>query len=145
MCFIYCISEWVLYIEILVKTSSYGNASRVTYFWPIFKGIHQWPIDSHHKGPKRSIDGFFVVILTLKRKCCHFDDILITGCTGSCHFDNFQCSQWWKFHQNEDIFVSVNSNEFMKKSLLGVWLIHKAKCATLCAESTNLLNFQIQW
>ena len=44
---------------------------------------------------------------TLKRKCCHFDEILITGCTGSCHFDNFQCSQWWKFHQNEDIFVSV--------------------------------------
>ena len=45
---------------------------------------------------------------TLKRKCRHFDEILITGCTGSCHFDNFQCSQWWKFHQNEDISVSVN-------------------------------------
>ena len=44
---------------------------------------------------------------SLKRKCCHFDEILITGCTGSCHFDNFQCSQWWKFHQNEDISVSV--------------------------------------
>ena len=29
----------------------------------------------------------------LKRKCRHFD--------------NFQCSQWWKFHQNEDISVSV--------------------------------------
>ena len=44
---------------------------------------------------------------TLKRKCRHFDEILITGCTGSCHFDNFKCSQWWKFHQNEDISVSV--------------------------------------
>ena len=44
---------------------------------------------------------------SLKRKCRHFDEILITGCTGSCHFDNFQCSQWWKFHQNEDIYVSV--------------------------------------
>ena len=44
---------------------------------------------------------------TLKRKCRHFDEIFITGCTGSCHFDNFQCSQWWKFHQNEDISVSV--------------------------------------
>ena len=43
----------------------------------------------------------------LKRKCRHFDEIFITGCTGSCHFDNFQCSQWWKFHQNEDISVSV--------------------------------------
>ena len=47
------------------------------------------------------------VCFTLKRKCRHFDEILITGCTGSCHFDNFQCSQWWKFHQNEDISVSV--------------------------------------
>ena len=45
--------------------------------------------------------------VTLKRKCRHFDEILITGCTGSCHFDNFQCSQWLKFRQNEDIFVSV--------------------------------------
>ena len=44
---------------------------------------------------------------SLKRKCRHFDEILITGCTGSCHFDNFQCNQWWKFHQNEDISVSV--------------------------------------
>ena len=36
-----------------------------------------------------------------------FDEILITGCTGSCHFDNFQCSQWLKFHQNQYIYVSV--------------------------------------
>ena len=43
---------------------------------------------------------------TLKRKC-HFDEIFITGCTGSCHFDNFQCSQWWKCHENEYISVSV--------------------------------------
>ena len=45
-----------------------------------------------------------------ERKCRHFDESLITGCTGSCHFDNFQCSQWWKFHQNEDISVSVMSS-----------------------------------
>ena len=40
---------------------------------------------------------------SLKRKCCHFDEILITDCTESCHFDNFRCSQWWKFRQNDDI------------------------------------------
>ena len=43
---------------------------------------------------------------TWNRKC-HFEGISITGCTGSCHFDNFQCSQWWKVHQNDDIFDSV--------------------------------------
>ena len=53
----------------------------------------------------------FCVASTLKRKCRHFDEIFITSCTGSCHFDNFQCSQWWKFNQNEDIFVSVNIND----------------------------------
>ena len=45
---------------------------------------------------------------TLKRKCCHFDEILITDCTESCHFDNFRCSQWLKFRQNDDISVSVH-------------------------------------
>ena len=50
---------------------------------------------------------------SLKRKCRHFDEIFITGCTGSCHFDNFQCSQWWKFHQNEDISVSVFQTEHL--------------------------------
>ena len=44
---------------------------------------------------------------SLKRKCLHFDEIFITGCTESCQNDNFQCSQWWKFRQNDDIFVSV--------------------------------------
>ena len=46
-------------------------------------------------------------LYTLKRKCLHFDEIFITGCTGSCQNDNFQCSQWLKFRQNDDIFVSV--------------------------------------
>ena len=36
--------------------------------------------------------------------------MFITGCTGSCQNDNFQCSQWWKFRQNDDIFVSVWTN-----------------------------------
>ena len=45
--------------------------------------------------------------ITLKRKCRRFDEIFITGCTESCQNDNFQCSQWWKFHQNDNISVSV--------------------------------------
>ena len=44
---------------------------------------------------------------TLKHKCRHFDEIFITGCTESCQNDNFRCSQWLKFHQNDNISVSV--------------------------------------
>ena len=59
----------------------------------------------------RIIVQFIIVLINttaLKRKCHNFDEIFIIGCTGSCHFDNFQCSQWWKFHQNYDISVSVS-------------------------------------
>ena len=41
---------------------------------------------------------------------CHFDEIFVTGCTESCHIDNFRCSQWRKFRQN-DSFVSVTDTQ----------------------------------
>ena len=53
---------------------------------------------------------------SLKQKCLHFDEILITGCTGSCQNDNFQCTQRWKFRQNDDIFVSVSESEVTTKN-----------------------------
>ena len=43
---------------------------------------------------------------TLKPKC-HFHKIVITGWTGSCQHENFQCRQWWKFRQIGDIYVLV--------------------------------------
>ena len=58
--------------------------------WPFLGGIRWLTVDC-----------------ILKRKSLHFDEMFITGCTGSCQNDNFQCSQWWKFRQNDDIFVSV--------------------------------------
>ena len=30
--------------------------------------------------------------------------IFITDCTGSCHFDNVQCCQWWKFYKKITTF-----------------------------------------
>ena len=46
--------------------------------------------------------------LSLQRTFCHFDEIVITGCTGSCENDNFECNQWWNFHQNDDKSILVN-------------------------------------
>ena len=42
--------------------------------------------------------------ITLNQKC-HFDEILVTGCIGGYHFDNFRCRQWWRF--KNDISVSL--------------------------------------
>ena len=49
----------------------------------------------------------YILDYSQKRKCHHFDEIFITGCTESCQNDNFQCRQWRKFRQNDDISVSV--------------------------------------
>ena len=42
-----------------------------------------------------------------RKRCCHLNEICITGCTGSCQNDNFQCSQWWKFREN-DVITRTN-------------------------------------
>ena len=43
----------------------------------------------------------------LELRCCHFDRIFVTDCTGVCYFDNFCNPQLRKFHQNDGITVSV--------------------------------------
>ena len=75
-----------------------------------------------------SVSDWFAVVLvsgsywsTLKRKCLHFDEIFITGCTESCQNDNFRCSQWWNFHQNDDIFVSVQQSKGARWESLHPW------------------------
>ena len=47
------------------------------------------------------------MLYVLKQKYCHFDKILVIGCTESCQNDNFRCSLWWNCSQNGDIFVSM--------------------------------------
>ena len=77
--------------------------------------------------------------LPLKRKCCHFDEILITDCTESCHFDNFRCSQWWKFRQNDDISVSV-SYTLVCKWRPGRWL--KTKIPVLTSMAIPMIKIR---
>ena len=73
-----------------------------------FRQIHvQFSSTKRWSGPFQYICNALRSCITLKRKSLHFDEMFITGCTGSCQTDNFQCSQWWKLRQNDDIFVSV--------------------------------------
>ena len=56
-----------------------------------------------HAGLHINIVRYFVTLVliqytlikttTLKRKCFHLNDIFITGCSDSCHFDNFRYSR----------------------------------------------------
>ena len=69
-------------------------------------------------------------IHSLKRKC-RFDEIFITGCTESCHNDNFQCSQWWKFHQNDNISISVFVLVIERTLVLSVELACNLICNTI--------------
>ena len=63
----------------------------------------------------------------------HFYDIFITGCTESCQNDNFQCSQWWKFCQNEDNFwfseLIINHNK--TQQMLG---------SNMCTKTPRIMN-----
>ena len=65
----------------------------------------------------------FLMHNSLKRKCYHFDKIFVTGCTESCHFDNFRCSQWWKFHQNEDISFQWRTGHIIQ---INTWATSKS-------------------
>ena len=72
----------------------------------------------------------------LKRKCLHFDEIFIIGCTESCQNDNFQCSQWWKFRQNDDIFVSVRTEVFRGSKYFVTWPWHRDGLLTV--DTSNI-------
>ena len=79
----------------------------------------------HLRGPGETTN-----VLSPKRKCRNFDEIFITDYTGSCHFDNFQCSLWWKFHQN-NIPVSLLIKKILETYSRNLQLHHSL--ATLSA------------
>ena len=63
--------------------------------------ILRWGPDLYHN---LVIVGLYVscCVITLEWSCCHH--IFIIGC----HFENFRCSQWQNFYQNNDISDSVH-------------------------------------
>ena len=77
--------------------------------------LDQWSpsLLTHICGTRGRWDKRMSTEITLKQKCRHFDEIFITGCTESCQNDNFRCSQWLKFHQNDNISVSVNGSAIL--------------------------------
>ena len=96
-------SDTITYDRYLIDVDLGGFA---IYHFSVAVNLFQWTILCWW-GNRRQFLPLCAIGTPLKQKCCHFDEIFITDCTGSCHFDNFQCSQWWKFCQNEDISVSV--------------------------------------
>ena len=48
-----------------------------------------------------------IIITLYTERIYNFDKNFITVCTRSCQNDNLWCSQWWKFHPNNDFSSSV--------------------------------------
>ena len=62
------------------------------------------------------------VSIPLKRKN-NFDEVFITGCTRGCHFHNFRCKQWLKFHQNDITLFFILT---LRMPVVGVHSSHSA-------------------
>ena len=84
---------------------------------------HHWPLWGKFNGDR--------YIPSLKRKCLHFDEIFITGCTGSCQNDNFQCSQWLKFRQNDINFRFSDTQRASDAENVSIWWRHHDSCKLL--------------
>ena len=100
-CFMKIARRWIRSLNIRwppMWSVVWDICTRTTSFMAVSKGKAKWHFILIERETFKT---------TLKRKSLHFDEMFITGCTGSCQNDNFQCSQWWKFRQNDDIFVSV--------------------------------------
>ena len=73
--------------------------------------------------------------LTLKWKCCHFHEIFVTGCTGSCHLTVINHCHWiycWK-HKNYFKFCIISS---LKWKCFHFHLIFITGCTGSCPLTT---------
>ena len=88
-------SIWYIYLYFSRLFHWHGSNCKsamapVMYFWSVW-------VKSIIPNPKQN-----KMWTALKWKPHHFDEIFITDSNGSCQNDNFLCSQWWNFHQNDN-------------------------------------------
>ena len=57
-----------------------------------------------------------VISTSILKLICYFEEIYIAGYIESCQINNFCCSQWCKFHQNNDRFVLLKAIERLNHS-----------------------------
>ena len=82
-------------------TFLYGTSILLIYFEYI-----PWKIISFVK--QVILGCLFTWQWSLKRKYRHFGENFVPGYMRNCNFDNFQVSQWCKFHRKDNISVSVS-------------------------------------
>ena len=68
-----------------------------------------------------------------------FDEIFITGCTGSCQLDNFQCSSDEKYCQVRESVIKFN--DLLETVDIGVYVVHTSHVIiTYSLESLSSLQ-----
>ena len=83
-------------------------------FSPVFcitlnsRGLLSTEIGQNGIGSRARISNYIntLCLVTALKQKCEFNEIIVTGYRGSCHFDHCWWCQWWQFHRN-DIFVSM--------------------------------------
>ena len=63
---------------------------------------------------------YFFPFLHWKTKHDQFENLAITGCNLSCHYDTFHCHQWWLSSQTDNLLFSVWSSE-ITLWIMGFW------------------------
>ena len=86
------------------------KALQALYYWPFVKGIHQWPMDSHHEGPMIS-----------EVSPCHDINIQssaiimpsnITWCCTHLCCDRVRI--WWGFKPTKETFVLILEGNWLR-------------------------------
>ena len=99
------LSEFVCPNRLHVIIPQLGTWTKWSIFWRL-SNERSWIRTSYYDKYLFLVDVITNKAPFTERKCCHFDEIFIIACTGSCQFDNFRCNRSWKVRQN-DISVSV--------------------------------------
>ena len=107
--FIYKIKLFFHFIKKNINLKNYKSVSQISCpiqprFLISIKNMLKHIIFFSWSTGRSKVNKVWLCFFALKWKC--FDNIFITSCPGRCQFYNFQCSQWWKFHQN-NISISV--------------------------------------
>ena len=132
-----------LFVQQLVHDNSKANI-KVLYYWPFVWGIHQWLVDSPHKGPimQKAIPCLDVIMIYMLCLCCTY---FHASCWKKLFMISYVC--WELFHLGGP---RVKSPHVLGANLRRVRLIwwmrfHRMSLLKKLLNLQNLILPQLVW